>query len=147
MADNTKPYVKEGVDHGPNPYVVNIEDKTLENDTFRTTLWTGKHLQMTVMSIPVGGDVGLEVHPDNDQFLRVEQGKGRCQMGDAEDALTFDHEVADDDVILVPAGKWHNVTNIGDEPLKLYTLYGPADHLPGTVHQTQEDQENDPNED
>ncbi|MDO5726927.1 MAG: cupin domain-containing protein, partial [Bowdeniella nasicola] len=93
MAADSQPYVQEGIDQGPEPYVVNIEDKTLENDNFRTTLWTGKHLQMTVMSIPVGGDVGLEVHPDNDQFLRVEQGKGRCQMGDAQDELTFDTQV------------------------------------------------------
>lgn len=147
MADEKQPYVQEGVDQGPNPYVVNIEDKTLENDNFRTTLWTGEHLQMTVMSIPVGGDVGLEAHPNNDQFLRVEQGKGRCQMGPAEDDLSFERIVEDDDVILVPAKTWHNVTNIGDEPLKLYTLYGPADHLPGTVHKTQQDQEDDPNED
>lgn len=147
MADEKKPYVQEGVDHGPHPYVVNIEDETLKNNNFRTTLWTGEHLQMTVMSIPVGGDVGLEAHPKNDQFLRVEQGKGRCQMGPAEHELTFDRVVEDDDVILVPAKTWHNITNIGDEPLKLYTLYGPADHLPGTVHQTQQDQEDDPNED
>lgn len=134
-------------DHGKKPYIVDIEKETLDNDAFRDTLWTGEHLQLTVMRIKPGDDIGLEVHPDNDQFLRVEQGRGRCQMGPAEDDLPFDEEVTDDWVILVPAGTWHNVTNIGDEDLKVYALYGPPDHVPGTVHPTHEDAENDPNED
>ena len=68
------------MDHGPNPYVLDIEKATVENENYRTTMWTGEHLQMTVMSIPVGDDIGLEAHPDNDQFLRLEQGtaKGRA---------------------------------------------------------------------
>ena len=133
-------------DHGKKPYTVDIEDATLDNPNFRSTLWTGDHLQLTVMSIPVGGEIGLEVHEENDQFLRVEQGKGRCQMGSAEDDLPFDEEVSDDWAILVPAGTWHNVTNIGEEPLKVYALYGPADHLPGTIHETQADAQKDPHE-
>ena len=133
-------------DEGPKPMVIDMEAETLANDNFRTTRWTGKHLQMTLMSIPVGGDIGLEVHEHVDQFLRIEQGTGRCQMGPAEDELVFDVEVSDDQAIFVPAGTWHNVTNTGDEPLKLYTIYGPADHVHGTVHKTQEDAENDPNE-
>lgn len=136
----------EQVDHGKKPYVTDIEAATLDNKNFRTTLWTGEHLQLTLMSIPVGGDIGLEVHPDNDQFLRLEQGRGRVEMGPAEDELTFVEEVAGDWAIFVPAGTWHNVTNIGDVPIRLYAIYGPADHLPGTVHATQEDAENDPNE-
>ncbi|MET3860666.1 mannose-6-phosphate isomerase-like protein (cupin superfamily) [Dietzia sp. 2505] len=123
-------------DHGPNPYVVNIEDATLANSNYRTTLWTGKHLQMTVMAIAPGDDIGLEVHEDHDQFLRVEQGRGRVQMGPASDRLEFDEEVGDDWVILVPAGSWHNVTNIGDEPLKVYSIYAPPEHEHGTVHVT-----------
>jgi len=126
-------------DQGPEPYVVDIEDATLANETFRTALWTGKHLQMTVMHIPVGGEIGLEVHPDGDQFLRVEQGRARVQMGPTKDDLPFDREVEDDWVILVPAGKWHNITNIGDEPLKVYALYGPPEHAHGTVHPTKAD--------
>lgn len=136
-----------GTDHGKKPYVVDIEQLTLDNTTFRTTLWTGEHLQLTVMSIEVGDDIGLEVHPDTDQFLRVESGEGRCEMGPSKDDLSFVREVSDDDVILVPAGWWHNVTNTADVPLKLYALYGPADHEPGTVHPTHEDAESDPNED
>lgn len=133
-------------DQGRKPFVIDIEHETLENENFRTTLWTGAHLQLTVMSIPAGGDIGLEVHEENDQFLRVEQGRGRCEMGPTEGNLNFVRDVADDDIILVPAGMWHNVTNTGDDDLKVYALYGPADHEPGTVHPTQADAEADPDE-
>ena len=134
-------------DYGPNPHVVNIEHDTLENSNFRTTHWTGSNIQLTLMSIPVGGDIGLEVHEKIDQFLRLEQGKGRVQMGPTKDRLNFEHEVGADWAVFVPAGTWHNITNIGDEPIKLYAIYGPPDHLRGTVHATQTDAENDPNED
>ncbi|MGI5865076.1 MAG: cupin domain-containing protein [Myxococcales bacterium] len=128
-------------DFGPNPYVVDIEKTTLENENYRTTIWTGKYMQMTVMSIKPGQDIGLEVHNDHDQFLRVEQGKARVQMGPSKDDLSFDKEVSDDWVILVPAGQWHNVTNIGDKDLKVYSLYAPAEHPHGAVHPTREDAE------
>lgn len=134
-------------DHGRGPYVLDIEQTTVENDTFRTTLWTGEHLQLTVMSIRPGDDIGLEVHPDTDQFLRLEGGTGRCQMGPAADDLPFDEEVVDGWAILVPAGTWHNVSNVGQTDLKVYALYGPPDHVAGTVHVTHEDAANDPNED
>lgn len=129
------------IDHGPNPYVVNINDATLANENFRTALWTGEKMQLTLMSIPVGGDVGLEVHNDTDQFLRLEQGRGRVQMGPSKDEFTFQEEVSDDWIILVPKGMWHNVTNIGDEPMKIYSLYAPPHHPHGTVHETQADQD------
>lgn len=136
-----------GTDHGKKPYVIDIEQETLDNTNYRTTLWTGAHMQLTVMEIQPGDDIGLEVHPDVDQFIRIEDGKGTCLMGPAEDNLDFKREVEDDDAILVPAGYWHNVVNTGKKPLKLYTLYGPADHVAGTVHPTHEDAEKDPNED
>lgn len=123
-------------DAGPRPFVTDIEKATLGNENYRTTLWTGSHLQVTLMSIPPGGDIGLEVHEDHDQFLRVESGRGRVQMGPAEDDLSFDEEVEDDWVVLIPAGSWHNVTNTGAEPLKLYSLYGPPEHPHGAVHPT-----------
>lgn len=128
-------------DHGPNPYVLNIEEATLANENFRTTLWTGEFLQMTLMSIPVGGDIGLELHTDTDQFLRLEQGRGRVQMGPSADEVTFDEEVADDWVVFVPSGTWHNITNTGAEPMKVYSLYAPPHHAHGTVHETQADAE------
>ena len=126
-------------DHGPNPYVVDIEKVTVENTNYRTTIWTGSNLQLTVMSILPGHDIGLEVHEDHDQFLRVEEGKGRVQMGPAEDQLTFDTIAEDDDAIFIPAGSWHNVTNVGDEPLKVYSIYSPPEHEHGTVHVTYEE--------
>jgi mannose-6-phosphate isomerase-like protein (cupin superfamily) len=130
-------------DEGPNPYVVDIEHATLSNENYRTTLWTGEHLQMTVMNIDVGGDIGLEVHSHGDQFLRVEAGKARVQMGPSEDDLPYERDVEDDWVILVPAGTWHNVVNIGDVPLKVYALYAPPEHGHGTVHPTKADADAD----
>src|SRR5690606_8581313 len=88
-------------DHRPKPHVVDIDELTVDNTNYRTTHWTGSHLQLTLMSIPPGGDIGLEVHPDNDQFLRLEQGRGRCQMGATRDALTFDEQVGDGWAIFV----------------------------------------------
>jgi len=134
-------------DHGPHPYVLDIEEATLGNPNFRATLWTGAHLQLTVMCIPAGDDIGLEVHPTHDQFLRVEQGAGRVQMGPAQDEVTFTAEVGPSSVIFVPAGTWHDLINTGAEDLKLYTLYGPAAHVPGTLHPTKHDAQIDPNED
>lgn len=130
-------------DEGPAPYVIDIEAATLANERYRTTLWTGSNLQMTVMAIEPGHDIGLEVHDDGDQFLRVEGGRGRVQMGPAQDDLPFDREVEDGWVILVPAGTWHNVTSIGEEPLKVYALYAPPEHPHGTVHPTKADADAD----
>ena len=126
-------------DHGPTPFVTDIEAATLGNDAFRATVWTGAHLQITVMCLQRAEDIGLEVHHDRDQFLRVEQGSGLVVMGPARDDLSFRREVGDDDVVLVPAGSWHNVTNTGAGPMRLYSLYGPAEHPHGTVHPTKAD--------
>ena len=122
-------------DHGANPYVVNIEELTLANENFRTAAWTGKNLQMTLMTIQPGGDIGLEVHEDHDQFLRIEQGNARVEMGPTETELeTWTAE--DDFAIFVPAGVWHNVINTGEQALKLYSIYSPPEHAHGTVHVT-----------
>ena len=126
-------------DHGAEPTVLNIESHTLANENFRTALWTGSNLQVTLMAIPAGGDVGLEQHHDIDQFLRVEEGTARVMMGDSEDNLDFVREVSDDYAILVPAGKWHNIVNTGDKPLKIYSIYAPAEHPHGTVHKTRQE--------
>lgn len=122
-------------DHGPNPYVVDVEALTLENENFRTTAWTGANLQMTLMAIQPGEDIGLEVHEDHDQFLRIEQGTARVEMGPTETELqTWDAQ--DDFAIFVPAGVWHNIINTGEDALKLYSIYAPAEHPHGTVHTT-----------
>lgn len=127
------------VDEGPRPVVLDIESATLDNTNYRTTVWTGTHLQVTVMSIPPGEDIGLEIHHDRDQFLRVERGHARVQIGPGAEELTFDREIRDDWVVLVPAGNWHNITNLGREPLQLYALYGPPEHEHGAVHPTKAD--------
>jgi len=123
-------------DHGPNPFVIDIDHATRQNKNFLRTLWTGDYLQLTLMNIGMGEDIGLEVHFDHDQFIRIEDGKGLVKMGDSKDMLDFQREVDDDDVILIPAGKWHNLINIGNEPLKLYSLYAPAEHSFDTVYET-----------
>lgn len=126
-------------DYGPNPYVVNIYEATRQNNTFRTALWTGEHLQVTLMSLGVGEDVGLEMHPGVDQFLRIEQGQGIVQMGKDKNNLDFQMHVYDDSAIMIPAGAWHNLTNTGHIPLKLYSIYAPPNHPFGTVHPTKAD--------
>ena len=123
-------------DHGPNPFVTDIEAATLGNGAFRSTLWTGTHLQVTLMCLQPEEEIGLEMHQDVDQFLRVEEGAGLVEMGPARDDLSYRREVSDDDAVLVPAGTWHNVVNTGSTPLRLYSIYGPAEHAHGTVHLT-----------
>jgi mannose-6-phosphate isomerase-like protein (cupin superfamily) len=88
------------------------------------------------MSIPAGGDIGLEAHPETDQFLRLDAGSGRVQMGAAKDKLTFEKEVSDGWCVLVPAGTWHNITNIGATPMQVYAIYAPAHHAPDKVQAT-----------
>ena len=120
-------------DNGPNPYVLNIEQATLQNQNYRTTLWTGKNLQLTVMSIEPGDDIGLEVHQDHDQFLRIEQGEALVKMGETEHDLS-EWNARADDAIFVPAGTWHDVINVGNVSLKVYSIYAPPEHPHGTVH-------------
>ncbi len=128
-------------DYGPYPFVINIERATLQNDYYRIALWTGEYLQLTLMSINAGDEIGLEIHNELDQFIRIEDGQGIVMMGDREDQLDFKAKVYDDDAILIPAGKWHNLINTGHTPLKLYSIYAPPEHPRGTVHETKEDAE------
>lgn len=128
-------------DYGSEPFVININDTTLQNTNYRTSLWTGKHLQLTLMSIDVEGEIGLELHPTTDQFLRIEQGDGIVMMGDEKEQLTFKKNISDDDMIIIPAGKWHNIMNTGNKPLKIYSIYAPPHHPFGTIHITKEREE------
>jgi mannose-6-phosphate isomerase-like protein (cupin superfamily) len=126
-------------DIGPQPQSFDLERATLENEHYRAVAWSGRYLQLTLMSIPPGRDIGLEAHPETDQFLRLDAGRGRVQMGAAKDRLDFDEEVRDGWCVLIPAGTWHNVTNIGTEAMRIYALYAPAHHKPGKIHQTDAD--------
>jgi mannose-6-phosphate isomerase-like protein (cupin superfamily) len=128
-------------DNGKKPFALNIEKATLSNSNFRTTIWTGGYLQATLMCIEACDDIGLEVHPDTDQFIRVESGKGMACMGEKKDRLNFQCPVGEGSAIFVPAGTWHNITNTGRCPLKLYSIYAPPHHPHGTVHVTKEQAE------
>jgi len=116
-----------------------IEAATLKNDTFRTVLYTGTSMQLTVMSLAPGGEIGLEVHPHLDQFIRVEQGRAKVVMGPEKDRLVDEHLLEDDWSVIIPGGTWHNVINTGETALKLYSIYAPPEHPAGTVHPTKAD--------
>jgi mannose-6-phosphate isomerase-like protein (cupin superfamily) len=111
-------------------FVGDIEKLTVENSDFRRVIYTGRNLQLVLMSIAPGEDIGEEVHDDRDQFFRVESGKGEVRIDGTATAIE------EDDAIVVPAGARHNVVNTGSEPLRLYTLYGPPEHRDKTVHVT-----------
>ena len=113
----------------------NIEKDTLENKNFRKVLYTGKHLQLVLMSLKVGEDIGEETHLHNDQFFRFENGVGKCIIDGNE------YNIKDGDVIVVPAGAKHNIINVGASELKMYTIYGPPNHQDGTIRNTKEDAE------
>lgn len=131
--------IREFNDQGKRPFVININEATKQNNTFRSAIWTGPYLQVTLMSLQPGEDIGLEMHPDVDQFLRVEQGDGIVQMGKNKNQLDFVRQITDDSAIIIPAGYWHNLTNSGNIPLKLYSIYAPPNHPFGTVHKTKAD--------
>ena len=126
-------------DIGPQPHAFDIETATIENENYRTVVWSGRYLQVTLMSIPVGTSIGLEVHPQTDQFVRLDKGRGRCVMGPAKDQLTFEQEVTDGWSVQIPAGMWHDIINIGDEPMQLYVIYAPVHHAAGKIQATAAD--------
>lgn len=128
------------MDKGPEPFVTNIEASTVDNTNYRTTLWTGQNLQLTVMSIEPGNDIGLEVHDTHDQFLRIEQGDAKVEMGPNQEDLNA-WNATSTDAIFVPAGTWHNLTCTSDVALKVYSIYAPPQHPHGTVHVTKEEAE------
>lgn len=118
-------------------FAEDIKKLAQENSNFRKVIHTGKHAQLVLMSIPVGGDIGEEVHPDVDQLLFFVEGKTEAILnGESK-------EVKEDEVVFVPAGTTHNFKNAGDEDLKLYTVYSPPNHADGTIHTTKEDAERD----
>lgn len=128
-------------DHGSNPFATNIEQMAVQNRNFRTAIWTGCHLQMTLMCIPPCGEIGLEVHADTDQFIRVEQGTAVVKIGRCGNQPDFQQNMCKGDAVFIPAGTWHNVVNIGGNPLKISSIYSPPNHRRGTVHRTKADAE------
>ncbi|RJQ20572.1 cupin domain-containing protein [Candidatus Woesearchaeota archaeon] len=115
-------------------YSTNIEKTTLDNENYRKVLFTAKKIQLVVMSIKPGEDIPFEIHEDTDQFIRIESGTAYVKIGEQECTLN------DDDVIIIPAGSRHYVTNASpDKDLKLYSIYSPPEHPPGTVHKTKKE--------
>lgn len=118
-------------------YVDDIEKATVANEDFRRVLYTGKNLQLVLMTLPPGCDIGEEVHEDRDQFFRIEDGTGEIRIDGTA------NKVEGDFAVIVPAGARHNVINTGDAPLRLYTIYAPPEHRDGVVHKTKEQAEAD----
>jgi len=114
-------------------YVDNIEKATVENDLFRRVLYTGQNIQLVLMTLQPGEEIGAETHDDRDQFFRIEEGEGEIHIDGVK------NHVEDDFAVIVPAGALHNVVNTGDKPLRLYTIYGPPEHVDGTVHKTKQE--------
>ena len=119
--------------------ILNISQIACANPYYRQEIWTGDHLQLTVMSIPAGGEIGLELHDTFDQLLRIERGGGAVYIGETKQTVKYVGYANSDDLIVIPAGTWHNVINDQPRPLKLYSVYAPPHHPVGTVHKTKFD--------
>lgn len=130
-------------DIGPKPSVFDLETATVENPHYRAVAWSGSYLQVTLMSIPPGESIGLELHPETDQFVRLDAGTGRVEIGPSADELTLTEEVSDGWCVLIPAGVWHNITNTGTEPMRLYSIYSPVHHAAGKIQPTAADAQRD----
>lgn len=126
-------------DFGPDPAVFPVEIAAMNNQTFRTAVWTGCYIQMTLMSIPPCGEIGMEIHEDTDQYIRVEKGCATVWMGECKNKLDFQKRVRRGDGIFIPAGTWHNILNTGRHCLKISSVYAPPHHPAGTVQFRKED--------
>ena len=113
-----------------NGFIVNIEKLTNDNNDFRHVLYTSKHLQLVLMAIPAGEEIGEETHKDRDQFFRIEKGEGEIIINDKHSTVQAN------DAMIVPAGAKHNIVNIGKDPLQIYTIYGPPEHRDGIIRHT-----------
>lgn len=142
MCQNQDKSCRRGIhDYAPEPSVIDMDCASEVNQNFRTALWTGEHLQVTLMSIPVGEDIGLEVHEDTDQFIRIEQGCAMVRFGETRNTAGDIRVINSHFAVIIPAGTWHNIVNCGNVPLKVYSIYAPPHHPFGTVHRTKEESE------
>lgn len=134
-------YFVNSEDRGPEACAFSVEKAAIGNAYFRKAVWTGCYLQMTVMCIPPCRDIGEEIHPDTDQFIRIEQGTAVVKMGKCQNRLDYQKKLCRGDGIFVPAGIWHNVINTGCGPLKVSSIYAPPHHPAGTLQRTKEEAE------
>lgn len=127
-------------DYGPHPFAVDLNQAAIKNVNYRTTLWTGDHFQVTLMAIPPnGGDIGMEIHHGNDQFIYLVEGVGHVQMGKDREKLTIDKDITPGEAIIIPDNTWHNVINVGDQVMKCYSIYSPVKHEHGVTESTKEE--------
>lgn len=131
----------EQMDKGVEPFVANVECMAMKNQNFRKEIWTGCHVQMTLMSIPSGGEIGAEIHPDTDQIIRVEAGMAIVKMGRSRGKMECCRRISKNDTVFVPAGIWHNIINAGGHVLKVSSIYAPPHHPRGTVSRTKAEAE------
>lgn len=129
-------YTQRSPDHGQEPYIIDISQAADQNPNFRTVIWTGRHSQTVLMSIPAGSDIGLEMHATADQFIYIESGRAVVRMGPAKEKLDIQHVISKGYAVQVPAGTWHNIINAGNLPLKLFTIYAPPQHSRGEIAAT-----------
>ncbi|MGH3330811.1 MAG: cupin domain-containing protein [Nocardioidaceae bacterium] len=120
-------------------WVGNIEETAKGNSYFREVLFTAQNLQLVVMSLEPGEEIGVEMHDHLEQFIRIESGSATVTMGPSKDEIAETHALEDDWAVIIPGGTWHNVINTGGGSLKLYTIYAPPEHPDGTVHRTKAD--------
>lgn len=125
------------------PYVADINCLAMNNRNFRTVIWTGCHLQMTLMCIPVCEDIGAEIHTDTDQFIRIEHGNATLMTGCCKCRMDSQQSLCEGDGVFIPAGTWHNIINTGNEPLKVSSIYAPPNHPWNTMQRTKCDAEYD----
>ena len=130
---------QERDDFGAEPQVFPIRGMVCRNENFRKAIWTGARLQVTVMRIPVGGEIGLEFHENVEQLLQIESGVARVYMGKTKQCVKYFGQADCNSLIVIPQKTWHNIVNVGYAPLKLYSVYAPPNHPFGTIHATKED--------
>lgn len=135
------PDVQILADVGPDPMVLNIDSAVRDNTYFRSTLWTGENLQITLMSLLPNEELGAEVHEGIDQFIKIQSGRAKVLIGRSAEEFYYQRLVDKDYAVIIPSGTWHNVINLGSEPLKLYSVYAPAHHEKGKVHISKNDDE------
>lgn len=131
-------YRNNQIDLGPTPSIINIEKRTEENSNYKKALWTGNNIQLILMSIPIGENTGIETSPNTEQFIKIEEGRALVELGPDINNLSVQKEINSDYALIIPAGTYYKITNINNEPLKLYSIYSPTNYKKGTINITKQ---------